>query len=110
MTNPCICGRAPRGFGFRRPGDPYAETHHACSMPCIQYLARSKGEPPVNLAPIEANAVMDASEAVGAHLENLGKTDFATFTEEEWLDFIAAAYCAVAGGVRDRLSQGEVPF
>lgn len=107
---PCICGRAPRGFAFRAPGDPYAETHPACSMKCVEYLARSKGEQPVNLAPIEADAIMAASEAIGGHLENLGKTDFATFTEEEWLDFLAAVYQGVTGEVRARLATGEVPF
>ena len=74
---PCVCGRAPRGFAFRTPGDPYAETHPACSMKCLDFLARSKGEPPVNLAPIEADAIMAASEAIGGHLEKLGKTDAA---------------------------------
>lgn len=108
--NLCVCGRAPRGFAFRRPGDPYAETHHACSMPCVEYFARSKGELPVNLAPIEADAIMAASEAVGTHLETLGKTDMATMTEEEWLDFLAATYSAITGEVRERLASGEVPF
>ena len=107
--NICVCGRAPRGFAFRRPGDPYAEQHHACSMPCLNYLSRSKGEP-MELAPVEADAIMAASEAVGAHLEKLGKTDMATMTEEEWLDFLAAAYAAITGEVRARLASGDVPF
>lgn len=64
----------------------------------------------MDLAPIEADAIMAASEAVGGHLETLGKTDFATFTEEEWLDFLAVTYSAITGEVRARLASGEVPF
>lgn len=30
----------------------------------------------------------NASEGIGAHLERLGKTDMATFSYEEWLEFI----------------------
>lgn len=110
MSQPCICGRAPRGFAYRRPADPYATTHHACSMQCIDFIIKYQGEPPVNLAPVEAEAIMAASEAVGTHLENLGKTDFATFTEEEWLDFLAATYSAIGSEVRARIASGEAPF
>ncbi len=106
----CICGRAPRGFAYRRPGDPYAQYHPACSMLCLDFLVRSKGENPVNLAPIEAEAIMAASEAIGTHLEKLGKTDMATMTAEEWLDFLAAAYSSIGDQVRERLASGEVPF
>lgn len=64
----------------------------------------------MELAPVEAEAIMAASEAVGTHLENLGKTDFATFTEEEWLDFLAATYSAISDEVRTRVASGEAPF
>lgn len=64
----------------------------------------------MDLAPIEADAIMAASESVGAHLEMLGKTDMATMTEEEWLDFLAATYSSITAEVRDRLASGEVPF
>lgn len=64
----------------------------------------------MDLAPVEANAIMAASEAVGSHLEKLGKTDMATMTEEEWLDFLAAAYSAINSQVRERIASGEVPF
>lgn len=109
ICDACLA-REARGFAFRIPGDPYATPSHACSMKCLNYLATSKGKPPMDLAPVEADAIMAASEAVGAHLETLGKTDMATMTEEEWLDFLAAAYSAITGEVRERLATGEVPF
>jgi hypothetical protein len=102
--------REERGFFYTRPGDAYAPTFGACSLTCIEYLALSKGKPPMDLAPVEAESIMAASEAVGTHLEKLGKTDFATFTEEEWLDFLAATYSAITGEVRARLASGDVPF
>lgn len=54
---------------------------------------------------LEAQAIMEASEEIGAHLEALGKTDIATMTYEEWCDFLAHAFSAIS----DRIEAG-IPF
>ena len=56
----------------------------------------------------ERTAVHAASEAVGAYLERIGKTDLVTMTEAEWLGFIAHTYGCVADEVRQIWA--NVPF
>lgn len=57
----------------------------------------------------EKRAVSAASEEVGSYLEQIGKTDLATMTEEEWLGFVAHAYGSVSAEVR-KIWENEVPF
>lgn len=38
----------------------------------------------------ETRAMESASDTAGEYLEHLGKTDMATFSEEEWFDLIGA--------------------
>lgn len=46
----------------------------------------------MDLKNYEYQAVMKASPEIGEHLEAIGKTDMATMSEEEWLDFLAEVY------------------
>lgn len=43
----------------------------------------------------EYDSIMEASPAIGEHLESMGKTDMADMSEEQWLDFIAFAYAEI---------------
>lgn len=58
----------------------------------------------------EYEAVEAAGDEVGEFLEGIGKTDLATLTREEWLDFVAHAYECVCTRVRAKWEAGEVPF
>jgi archaellum component FlaD/FlaE len=57
----------------------------------------------------EAKAIEAASPAIGEYLEQIGKTDLAVMTEEEWLGFLAHAYAATCDQVRE-LWKDAVPF
>ena len=64
---------------------------------------------PTPLTEREGYAIMDASPKIGEYLESLGKTDMATMTEEEWLDFLAFAHSAICEAKAIRYGD-EVPF
>ncbi len=59
----------------------------------------------------EYDSIMAASPEIGAYLEKLGKSDLATLTEEEWLDFLAHAYSTICEYNRAKWQTPEgVPF
>lgn len=106
---PCFCGRAPSGFAFidfnpvvqhRRP------IQYTCSMACLDILGRNKGVAPT---PHEKQAVEAASEAIGAYLEQLGKTDLAQMTAAEWQGFLEHAFLSVALEIRN-IAYQDTPF
>lgn len=111
----CLCGRAPRGFGWSDPSHIDVKRYPACSLRCLDTLTKHRGTPamsvatPAPLTEKEGFAIMDASPAIGEYLEKLGKTDMATMTEEEWLDFLAFAHSAICEAKAVRYGD-EVPF
>jgi hypothetical protein len=89
----CFCGREARGFFFRLPDTP---TVHTCSMACLDIAHARNGNMALpTLTNDEFNSIMAASPEIGAFLEKLGKSDLATMTEEEWLDFLTHAYATI---------------
>lgn len=63
----------------------------------------------IGLNPTEREAITNKSEAIGAFLENLGKSDLATLTEREWLDFLGHAFTLIANET-SRIVGEECPF
>lgn len=106
----CFCGRAARGFAWhdfsRTPFDrpPPIQT---CSMKCLNIATRRKGQMKANID--EQRAIAAASPAIGAFLEDLGKSDLAVLTSEEWLAFLTHAYVSVCAEV-SKIWENEVPF
>ena len=59
----------------------------------------------------EYNSIMEASPAIGEHLDSLGKSDMSTMTYEEWLDFLSCVYERITERNRIRFSGPDgVPF
>lgn len=109
MSEPCFCGRAPRGFAwhdFTRAAWDRPPAVDACSLACLDIISRRKGVTPNK---DELRAVEQASEAVGGYLEKIGKTDLAAMTPDEWHGFIAHTFAAVAAEVR-LISYEDTPF
>lgn len=57
----------------------------------------------------ETAALYKSSEAIGAYLETIGKSDLAEMTEMEWLGFIAHAFVTMANEVR-LIVDSDCPF
>ncbi len=57
----------------------------------------------------EVRAIDAAGAAIGAFLEDLGKSDLAVLTSEEWLAFLSHAYVTVCVEV-SKIWENEVPF
>ncbi len=106
----CFCGRAARGFAWhdfsRTPFDRPPPVH-ACSMTCLDIATRRKGQMKANID--EQRAIAATSPAIGAFLENLGKSDLAVLTPQEWLAFLTHAYVTVCAEV-SKIWENEVPF
>ena len=107
----CFCGRAARGFAYADPEKSAAHQVHCCSMQCMHIAHNRRGNMTLKtpLNETEKQAAAAASEAVGAYLERIGKTDLATMTEAEWLGFVGHAYGCVGEAVK-AIWEKDCPF
>lgn len=111
MSAPCFCHRAPRGFAYHRfdlPGNMRPPGVDACSIDCLSIISTLKGSPEMP-DKTEVRAVEAASERVGSYLEQIGKTDLAAMSGEEWQGFLLHAFTCTAEEVRNIVAE-EVPF
>ena len=104
----CFCGRQYRGFSYHHVTKDQGAVL-CCSPACIA-IARQRGGQmtTTDLSVDERQAVQAASEAVGAYLERIGKTDLFAMTEAEWLGFIGHTYRCVTDEVRKMWA--DIPF
>lgn len=81
---PCgLCHRASTGFAFSAPG---ARPASFCSMLCSEvWMVAHRRK--IELTRDEAAAALAGGKAAGTFLEQLGRTDMAQLTREEWGEF-----------------------
>lgn len=58
----------------------------------------------------EIDALLYASDEAGKYLDGLGKTDMATFTEEEWMTLIETIFLSASHKLSELISKKEIPF
>lgn len=58
----------------------------------------------------EKAALPIAGEAAGALLDGWGKTDLATLSEAEWIEFLKCVVVEFGNGVRAQARSGKAPF
>lgn len=63
----------------------------------------------MRLDPYEEQALEDGGNAGGAYLDEIGKTDLAELTAEEWAKLWRTGFAAYTESMRDIVSR-EVPF
>jgi Family of unknown function (DUF6511) len=114
----CFCNREARGFGWFEPQPikrvqakttkkaPTAKpkpdkTFNACSMTCMDIIAAKEGKMD-NPTKHEIGAMYDAAEKGGEFLNNLGKTDLATMTQDEWMQFVESVCTGYVDAIRSR--------
>lgn len=58
----------------------------------------------------EISAIEAAGDEAGAYLDDLGKTDLANLTPDEWRHFLRTFLRAFETNVRRRVESGTTPF
>lgn len=81
-------------------------------MTCLTIIQKRRGKVPgpETLDSIELEAIEAASAKAGEYLEQIGKTDLAAMTTNEWHGFLGHAFKAIAGEVQALLNAHENPF
>lgn len=64
---------------------------------------------PGDLKPDERRAAAKGGEAAGGYLDQIGKTDLAKLSIEEWQEFCALLFVGACDEMRAR-AEDEVPF
>lgn len=75
----------------------------------------SMASPPKPTAPefpeyFEKPAIDAASEPAGVYIETLGKTDMATWTEDEWFRFLEIIILAARAKMSPSFISDEIPY
>jgi hypothetical protein len=104
-----ICGRAARGFAFTPRWSPDRESHAACSVRCLNILS-VEGRNVFNLNFYETQAIDAASDRAGAYLDELGKTDLATMTSDEWRTLLTTVFVTATAKIQRLSEENAVPF
>jgi hypothetical protein len=103
-----ICRRDARGYGFApRYIRVAASDSKQCSRRCQNITARLKGMIDPNKH--ESNALAAASMSAGSYVEEIGKTDLANWTEQEWATLIDVAVTAFQDFLRQAYAD-DPPF
>jgi hypothetical protein len=103
----CPCGRGERGFIFQTPrnkrrlGEP-AQPEYYCSMKCMDGRENVIDPTTDELASIEAGG-----HKGGEFLDEIGKSDLATLTRQEWLMFCR---CVITGYIAEMQHRIQPPF
>ena len=87
-----VCRREARFWGWFDPTLPLASPRlgrslrKLCSRTCVDICHRRRGM--VDPTEHEVAAMRAASPLAGEHVDSLGKTDLAEFSEQEWMTLI----------------------
>lgn len=109
-----VCGRGQRGFGWIdrsirvAPGER-ANIMGACSMLCLDIIARRRGRMH-KLNHFENQAIDAASDRAGAYLEEIGKTDLASMTADEWRELLTTVFVSATAQIQRLTDEDAVPF
>jgi hypothetical protein len=104
MTLCTACLRDAPNVAFNAKG----QSMPVCGMDCVAIINRMDG-PMEDMNEAEIKAMYAASTQAGQYLETLGKTDMATFTEDEWLSMIDAAVTGFCDAMRKSVAE-SAPF
>lgn len=106
-----VCRRRATGFGFAPPANKGAPKIDLCGHPeCLAVAPKVYDMPDKQLDAYEAKARDEAGEAAGAYLDEVGETDLAALTPEQWAEFGARFVQGFAASLRRQITSGEPPF
>ncbi|MGX1786885.1 DUF6511 domain-containing protein [Bosea sp. NPDC055332] len=99
-----VCKRRAVGVGAGNPG---GNPRWVCAD-CIPYLAEIRTVRKFD--PYELTARADAGEKAGEYLDQIGKTDLADLTEEQWLTFLKTVIGEFGDSLRRQVAELRAPF
>ena len=109
-TDPGICAVCRR----RHDNLAYAPTpRHPLKWVCAECVPLAKGiyhMPRAQIDEFERKALNDAGEAAGAYLDEIGKTDLADLTEEEWAAFWERGLMGYSESMKEQATKLWAPF
>lgn len=110
---PCIvCRRRDCGFGVMKGGlksrNPKTGWYCDDCGPALAQKAVAMSQREFDRA--EQGAILQAGDEAGAFLDQIGKTDLATLTEDEWTQFLLTYTRAFGEKMRTALRNNEPPF
>lgn len=101
-----VCGRGARGFAYSPVAYPNTKGRvytgsggMACSLKCLEVIVQKHWDGK-DFLPDENAAIEKGGKAAGAYLEQIGKTDLAAMTRDEWLDFLRTFEAARSEALR----------
>lgn len=106
-----ICRRIEAGVGYSPP--PRHSEKARIIWTCEADIGRAKAVWHMRndtLARIEREALLAAGDKAGDFLDQMGKTDLAKLSPEEWEAFLSTILEEYGAGVRTRLDADSVPF
>lgn len=108
-----ICARPGVGLGFVKRGTRTAHKREILwlcdDQECWEIAAMIGTKKQKEFARLDGIASADGVDEAGAYLDTIGKTDLATLTREEWLEFGKRVVAGYRGALKGRLST-EAPF
>lgn len=105
-----ICRRFDDGIGYAPPRSRnVGEWVWACNDH-IKYAKAAYHMSQETFNAIEREALMEAGDAAGGYLDELGKTDLATLTPEEWEAFLMLILKRFPQALADRFDGYMAPF
>ena len=103
---PCpVCRRAGGEVAISIAGYPLV---HTCSIECAGRYVKGLTMQ-VDMAEFEREAAISGGEKGGAYLDEIGTSDLASLTKEEWGEFCARVFAGACDALRARAAD-EIPF
>lgn len=108
-----VCRRRHMNVGYA-PSDrhPVKWTCRACLKAAEDPILVQKiyHMPRKRLDEFEERALAKGGETAGSYLDDIGKTDLAVLSAEEWEEFCARLLVGYSNAMREMLSKDEAPF
>ena len=90
---------------------PFNPSHASVVETALRLLALGAHDTFYDLGCGDGRLLVAASERCGTFLEDIGTTDVASMTEEQWLDFLAHCYTTICESVAAEIELlNDVPF
>ena len=109
----CVCRSQSMPLGYR-PSLPIGEALPliwVCADPiCQSLITKVYGMPSEKLVAYEKKAALSAGDAAGQFLDEIGKTDLAAMSQDEWHEFLGHIVLGYQSELQRMIQEDEAPF